>query len=65
MIEQRERHAFWWTSEFVSVELFKVQKYPKKRKIQTFFKVPAKPKVSESFKRSWKKLWKVMEFEEL
>ena len=65
MIEQRERHAFWWTPEFVSVELFKVQKYPKKRKIQTFFKVPAKPKVSESFKRSCKKLWKVMEFEEL
>ena len=47
MIEQRERHAFWWTPEFVSVELLKVQKYPKKRKVQTFLKVPAKPKVME------------------
>ena len=55
VIEQRKRHAFWWTPECVSVELFKVQKYPKKRKVQTFLKVPAKPKVLESLKRSWKK----------
>ena len=32
VIEQRERHAFWWTPEFVSVELFKAQKYPKQGK---------------------------------
>ena len=38
---------FWWTPEFVSVELFKVQKYCKTR--------TAKPKVLENFKRSWKK----------
>ena len=25
MIEQRERHTFRWTSELVSVELFKVK----------------------------------------
>ena len=37
MIEQRERHAFWWTPEFVSVELFKVQKYPKTRKVLKIF----------------------------
>ena len=28
--QQRERHAFWWTPEFVSVELFNVKR--KKRK---------------------------------
>ena len=38
VIEQRERHAFWWTPEFVSVELFKVQKYPKTRKVLKRFK---------------------------
>ena len=37
VIEQRERHAFWWTPEFVSVEGFKVQKYPQKRKVQNMF----------------------------
>ena len=26
VIQQRERHAFWWTPAFVSVELFKVKK---------------------------------------
>ena len=26
VIQQRERYAFWWTPEFVSVELFKVKK---------------------------------------
>ena len=31
VIEQRERHAFWTT--VVSVDLFKVQKYPKLRKV--------------------------------
>ena len=38
MIEQRERRAFW---SFVSVEMIKVQKYPKKGKSKTFLKVPA------------------------
>ena len=37
----------------VSVELFKVQKYAKKRKV----KVTAKPKVLENVKRSCKKSW--------
>ena len=34
VIEQCKRHAFWWTPEFVSVELYvlKVQKYGKTRK---------------------------------
>ena len=54
MIEQRERHAFWWTPEFV--ELFKVQ-----NTLTQGDKVSAKPKVLENLKRSWK----VMEFEEL
>ena len=62
MIEQRERHAFWWTPEFVSVELFKVQKYPKTRKVLKILKVTAKPKVSENLK---KVMEKVMESEEL
>ena len=26
LIKQRERHRFWWTPDFVSVELFKVKK---------------------------------------
>ena len=30
-----------------------------------FLKLTAKPKVVENLKRSWKKSWKVMEFEEL
>ena len=28
IIKQRKWHTFWWTAEFVSVELFKVQKDP-------------------------------------
>ena len=36
-MKQRKRHASWWTPEFVSVELFKVQKYPKTRKILKIF----------------------------
>ena len=32
VIKQRKRHAFWWTPEFVPVELFKVKKYSKTRK---------------------------------
>ena len=35
--EQRKQHAFWWTPEFVSVELFKVQKYRKTRKVLKIF----------------------------
>ena len=30
-----------------------------------FLKLTAEPKVLETLKRSWKKSWKVMEFEEL
>ena len=30
-----------------------------------FWKVTAKPMVMENLKSSWKKSWKVMEFEEL
>ena len=26
-LKERERHAFWWITEFVFVELFKVKKY--------------------------------------
>ena len=48
--------------EFVSVELFKVEKYPKSKQ---FLKLTAKPKVLENLKRSWKKSCKVMEFGEL
>jgi len=49
----------------VSVELFKVKKYPKTRKGFEFLKLTAKPKVLENLKRSWKKSLKFMEFEEL
>ena len=51
--------------EFVSVELFKVKKYSKTRKVFEFLKLTAEPKVLENLKRSWKNLWKVIEFEEL
>ena len=34
-------------------------------KIFEFLKLTAEPKVLENLKRSWKKSWKVMEFEEL
>ena len=42
LIEKGERHAFWWTpefvyifvtSEFMSIELFKVRKYPNTGKV--------------------------------
>ena len=29
--------TFWWTSEFVSVEQFKVKKFPKARKVFKIF----------------------------
>ena len=45
-------HTFWWTPEFLSVELFKVQKYPNTRKVLKNFKVIAKPKVLENLKRT-------------
>ena len=51
--------------EFVSVELFKVKKCSKTSKGFEIWKLTAKPKVLENVKRSWKKSWKVMEFEEL
>ena len=54
-------HIFWWMLEFVSVELFKVKKYSKTRKVFEFFRLTVKPKVLENWKRSWK----VMEFQEL
>ena len=37
----------------------------KQGKLLKFFKVTAKPKVLENLKRSWKKSWKIMEFEDL
>ena len=37
----------------------------KQVKVLYLVKMTAKPKVLESLKRSWKKSWKVMEFEEL
>ena len=50
----------------MSVELFKVKKYSfKKGKVLEVLKWTAKPKVLENLKMSWKKSWKVMEFEEL
>ena len=49
----------------MSVELFAVKKCSKTSKGFVFLKLTAKPKVLESLKRSWKKSWKVMEFEEL
>ena len=56
--EQRKQHAFWWTPEFVSAEMFKVKKYLiKQGKCLKFFKLTAKPKVLEKLKRSWKKSW--------
>ena len=36
-IKQRKRDLFRWTPEFVSVELFKVKKYPKTRKVLKVF----------------------------
>ena len=39
------------------VELCKVQKYPKTRKVLNFFKVAAKPKVLENLRMSWRKSW--------
>ena len=38
VIKQCKWHAFWWTPEFVSVELFKVKKYAKTRKVLKIFK---------------------------
>ena len=32
-----KQHVFWWTPEVVSVELFKVKKYPKTRKVLKIF----------------------------
>jgi len=61
VIKKRKRHAFWWTPEFVPVELFKVKKYSKARKGFEFLKLTAKHTVLENLKKSWK----VMEFEEL
>ena len=49
----------------MSFELFKVKKYSKARNVFEFLKLAAEPKVLENVKRSWKKSWKVMEFEEL
>ena len=48
------------------VELFKVKKNTLKHgTLLKFLKLTAKPKVFKNLKRLWKKLWKVMEFEEL
>ena len=49
----------------MSVELFKVKKCFKTRKVFEFLKLTAEPKVLENLKSSWKKAWKGMEFEEL
>ena len=49
----------------MSVELFKVKKCSKTSKGFELLKLTAKPKVLKNSKKSWKKSWKVMEFEEL
>ena len=49
----------------MSVELFKVKKCSRASKGFEFLKLAAKPNILENLKRSWKKLWEVMEFEEL
>ena len=49
----------------MSVELVRVKKCSKTGKGFEFMKLTAKPKVLENLKRSWKKSWEVMEFEEL
>ena len=48
----------------MSVELFKVDKYPQTRKVLTFFKVTTKPKVLKHLKRLWKKSWNLKSSEE-
>ena len=51
VIQQRERYAFWWTPEFVSVELFKVKtNICLNKEFWKFSKVTAKPKVMENLK---------------
>ena len=55
VVKQRERDVFSWTLEFVSVELFKVKKYAKTKKIWKFSKATAKPKVMENLKKSCRK----------
>ena len=57
VLKQRIRHVFWWTPEFVSVELLEVKKYPQTRKTVKGLKVTTKPKVMKNLKRSWKKSW--------
>ena len=60
LIKQRERHRFWWTPDFVSVELIKVKKKPKMR---TFWKWQLN---SRSWK-TWKnhgKLWNLKSSED-
>ena len=42
VIKQRERHTFWWTPEFVSVELFKVKKYPETWNVLNIFERDSK-----------------------
>ena len=37
VIKQRKLQTFWLAPEFVSVELFKVKKYPKTRKVFKIF----------------------------
>ena len=56
LIEQRKRHAFRWTPEFVSVELFKVKNTLKHKSFKNKWQLKL---------RSRKKSWKVLEFEEL
>ena len=51
VIQQRERYAFWWTPEFVSVELFTVKKNMLKQGILT-----AKLKVMENLKSQLERL---------
>ena len=47
------------------VELFKIKKYSKTREGFCILKLAAKPMVLENLKKSCKRSWKVMEFEEL
>ena len=43
--------------EFVSVELFKVKKYPKSRKVFKIFETDSKAEGLGKLERSWKKSW--------
>ena len=53
------------SQSFVSVRLLKVKNTLKQGEVLKSLKLKAKPMVFKILKRSWKKSWKVMEFEVL